>query len=98
MKGQRTIFEPEFLRRVVALMAGAALLFFAGGATLHQHRGGPDNACHICQALHMPALATARLSLSSSPVIIAWLSSAPKQTVQSDTFALHRASRAPPAA
>ena len=86
-------------RRAIALVACAGLLFLAsGGAGLHQHSGGPDNACHICQALHMPALTAARLSLSSTPVILAWYSSVPKHTAPSDSFALHRASRAPPTA
>jgi len=56
-----------------ALLACVALLYFAaGGSLFHQHTTGPDNACHICQALHMPALAAARLDFSSTPQIITW--------------------------
>ena len=86
-------------RRVMALLACAALLYFAVGATLpHQHAQGPDNACHICQALHMPALAAARLDLSSTVEIVTWYSSLPQHAAPSDSFSLHRASRAPPTA
>src|SRR5947199_276220 len=68
-------------------------------ATLpHGHAQGPDNACHVCQALHMPALAAARLDLSSTPQIVTWYSSAPQHSAPSDSFSLHRAGRAPPTA
>lgn len=88
-----------FSRRAVALLICAALLYFTvGAAVFHQHSNGPDTACHLCQALHMPALAAARLTLSATPVLIAWYSSAPQHTALRDSFALHRASRAPPAA
>jgi hypothetical protein len=86
-------------RRALALVAFLALLYFAfGGSLFHQHTNGPDTACHICQVLHMPALATARLDLSSTPVVITWCSSLPQHVAPSDSFALHRASRAPPTA
>ena len=86
-------------RRAVALLTCAALLYFAvGAAVFHQHSNGPDTACHLCQALHMPALAAARLSLSATPVLVAWYSSTPQHTAPRDSFAFHRASRAPPAA
>ena len=63
-----------FSRRTASLVACAALLCFAlGGAVFHEHSNGPDTACHLCQALHMPALAAARLALSHTPVIIASL-------------------------
>lgn len=88
-----------FSRRTVALVACAALLCFAlGGAVFHEHANGPDTACHLCQALHLPALAAARLALSGTPVIIAWYTSAPQHTAPNDSFALDRASRAPPIA
>jgi uncharacterized protein (DUF849 family) len=86
-----------FSRRTVAVVACAALLCFAvGAAVFHEHSNGPDTACHLCQALHMPALAAARLALSDAPVIIAWYTSTPQHAVPCDSFALHRASRAPP--
>jgi len=87
------------LRRALALLACVALLYFAaGGSLFHQHTTGPDNACHICQALHMPALAAARLDFSSTPQIITRFSSVPRHAGPSDSFSLHRAGRAPPTA
>jgi hypothetical protein len=86
-------------RRALALLACAAMLYFAvGGALLHQHTNGPDTACHICQALHMPALAAARLDLANTPQLVTWYSSLPQHTAPSDSFALHHSGRAPPTA
>jgi hypothetical protein len=85
-------------RRSLALLACAAMLFFVAGSYLHQHSDGPDTACHICQALHMPALAAARLDLASTPQIITWYCSLSQHTAPSDSFSLHRAGRAPPTA
>jgi hypothetical protein len=94
-----TIFGSKAARRALALLACAALLYFAtGGALFHQHTNGPDPACHICQALHMPALATARLDLVSALQIVTWYSSLPQHVAPSDSFSLHRAGRAPPTA
>jgi hypothetical protein len=88
-----------FVRRGLALLACAALLYFAaGGSFLHEHTKGPDTACHICQALHMPTLAAARLDLVSTPEIVTWYFSLPQHTAPSDSVALHRAGRAPPSA
>jgi hypothetical protein len=88
-----------FSRRAAALLACAALLYFAVGATLpHQHAQGPDSACHVCQALHVPALAAARLDLSSAPEFVTWYSWLPQHVVPGESFSLHRASRAPPTA
>jgi hypothetical protein len=90
-------FGTKFWQRTLALVACAAILYFAaGGSLLHKHTDGPDNACHICQALHMPALAAERLNLVSSPELVAWYSSLPQHSGPSSTFSLHRASRAPP--
>src|SRR5258708_11982552 len=87
------------IRRALALFACAALLYFALGATLpHGHTQGPDNACHVCQALHMPALAAARLVLPSTLQIVNWYASLPQHAPPTDLFSLHRAGRAPPAA
>jgi hypothetical protein len=87
------------VRRALALLACAALLYFAaGGALFHQHTNGPDSACHICQALHVPALAVARLHLVSKPQIVSWHCSLPQRAAPVDSFSLHRAGRAPPIA
>jgi hypothetical protein len=87
------------MRRALALLACAALLYFAaGGSFLHEHSKGPDTACHICQALHMPALVAARLDLVSTPQIVIWYSSLPQHPAPSNSFSLHRAGRAPPTA
>ena len=99
MPSQRTIFGRVTVRRALALLACAALLFFAaGGSLFHEHKNGPDTACHICQALHMPTLEAARLDLASMPQLITWYSSLPQDAAPSDTFSLHRAGRAPPTA
>ena len=83
----------------MALTACALLLYFAGGGSLfHQHTGGQENACHICQSLHMPVLVAAALDLVATPEFIARNSSLPQHNAPSDSFSLHRASRAPPSA
>jgi hypothetical protein len=94
-----SIFGQRVVRRGLALLACAALLYFAaGGSLFHQHTNGPDTACHICQALHLPALAAARLDLVSAPQIITWYFSLPQHAAPSNSFSLHRAGRAPPTA
>jgi hypothetical protein len=99
MRPPEAIFERTIARRGLALLACAAMLYFAvGGSLLHKHTNGPDTACHICQALHMPALAAAPLDLVSTPQIVTWHSSLPQHTAPSDSFTLHRAGRAPPTA
>ncbi len=99
MDPQEAIFGRMTVRRALALLACAALLYFAaGGSLFHQHTNGPDTACHICQALHMPALAAARLDLVSTPQMVTWFSSLPQRAAPSNSFSLHRAGRAPPTA
>jgi hypothetical protein len=99
MHSQWTIFEGTTVRRTLAILGCAALLYFAaGGSFLHEHTSGPDTACHICQALHMPALAAAPLDLVSTPEPVTWYSSLPLHAAPSDSLSLHRASRAPPSA
>ncbi|HUE56160.1 MAG TPA: hypothetical protein VMO76_10030 [Candidatus Udaeobacter sp.] len=93
-----TIFGLTMARRSLALLACAAMVFFAAGSFLHQHSDGPDTACHICQALHMPALAAARLELGNSIELVTRFSSPPERVATIDSFALHRAGRAPPTA
>jgi hypothetical protein len=99
MDWQVTILGRPSTRRALAVLACAALLYFAaGGSLFHQHTNGSENACHICQALHMPALAAARLDLVSTPQIVTWFSSLPQRAAPSNSFSLHRAGRAPPTA
>jgi len=99
MQPRGIMFGQSTSRRAIALLALAAVLYFAAaGSTFHQHTNGPESACHICQALHMPALVAARLNLNSTPELVTWYSSRPQHLAPSDSFALHRASRAPPAA
>jgi hypothetical protein len=74
------------------------LYFAAGGSLLHQHTDGPDTACHICQALHMPALAASSIGLLAAPEGVSRYLSPAKHVVWSDSFSLHRAGRAPPTA
>ncbi len=97
MHPREAIFGRTVGRRALALLASVALLYFAaGGSLFHQHTSGPDTACHICQVLHMPALAAARLDLVIAPQIITRHSSLPQHAAPSDSFSLHRAGRAPP--
>jgi hypothetical protein len=86
-------------KRALAVLGCVALLYFAaGGSVLHHHTGGPDTACHICQALHMPALAAAPLDLIPEAREVARHTALPDDAASQDSFALHRASRAPPSA
>ena len=99
MKLGRTIFGREALERAAAVLACAALLYFAaGGSLFHQHNSGPDTACHVCQALHLPALAQASLDPVAAPEFLSWHCSQSEHAAPCDSFDLHRASRAPPAA
>src|SRR5277367_660159 len=99
MKPGRTIFGRTGAHRVFAVLACAVLLYFAaGGSLLHQHTNGSETACHICQSLHAPVLAAAALDLVAVPEIIARYSSLPRRAAPSNSFSLHRASRAPPSA
>lgn len=94
-----TSYKPLPLARSLALLACASLLFFALGGTLfHQHSNTPETACHLCQSLHMPALASASLPLVSAPELIARYLSPSGLMSPSDSVSLHRASRAPPQA
>jgi hypothetical protein len=95
----KAIFSRRTMRRALALIAFAALVYFAAGAAFHQHANGSEEAaCPICQALHMPALAAARLDLSSALEMVTWYSAVPQHAAPSASFSLHRASRAPPTA
>src|SRR5437763_17007069 len=97
MSSMRTIFCRISTGRLLAVLACATLVFFAaGGSFSHQHANGPDTACHICQALHIPALAAARLGLHSALHIVTWYSPLPQHVAPTDSFSLHRAVRTPP--
>jgi hypothetical protein len=99
MGWKNLIFGQGLGRRALALVGCLALLYFAaGGVYVHQHTGGPDTACHICQSLHAPVLAAAPLNLIPAARQVAWHSVAPENDSTLDSFSLHRASRAPPAA
>jgi hypothetical protein len=87
------------LRRALAVLGCVTLLYFAaGGASLHQHTGGPDTACHVCQSLHVPVLGAAPLDLISEARQVAWHAVLQDNASPLDAFALHRASRGPPSA
>ncbi len=99
MTSQGTISRGTIAHRALAVFACSVLLFFAAGGTfLHHHQGGHETACHICQTLHMPALAVASSDLVITPGPITWYSSLLIHVAPEDSFALHRASRAPPTA
>jgi hypothetical protein len=91
--------DQTHLQRWLALLGCVALLYFAcGGALLHEHTSGPDTACHVCQALHMPTMASARLAFAIAPAPVIWLSAVPQYAAPNDSFSLHRPARAPPVA
>ena len=94
------IFAKMNARRVLALLAGMALLYFAaGGAFLHAHKDGSgDTPCHVCQALHMPALAPAGTASIAIPEFVSWYLTQPIHPAPCEAFSIHHAGRAPPAA
>jgi hypothetical protein len=99
MSISRLTLDDSRFRKGLALLACAALLYFAsGGAFLHEHTSGQETPCHICQALHMPALAAAHFDLALTPSPVTRFNSIPQQIVSNGTFSLHRPSRAPPVA
>jgi hypothetical protein len=86
-------------RRIGATLLCLALLYFAGGGSLlHQHNGGPDTACHVCQSLHAPALTVAFNGIASVPQISGWHDPRPVFTAALDEVSLLRSGRAPPSA
>lgn len=91
--------ERKSWRQALALLGCLLLLYFAGGGILlHHHTGGPDTACPVCHSLHLPALAAAQLELFPQLRQVIWHAFTPHSATPRDSFALHRASRAPPAA
>jgi hypothetical protein len=86
-------------RRALAILGCVALLYFAaGGVFIHQHTGGPDTACHVCQSLHVPTLTPAPVNVIHLARQVAWHAILPENASPLDSFATHRASRAPPSA
>jgi hypothetical protein len=84
-------------RRTLALVALAAIVFLASGATLiHKHNAGPENPCHFCQTAHAPALAPPIPTLLDEPQTLARFSAALQISSASEAFEFPRASRAPP--
>jgi hypothetical protein len=87
------------LRQVSAALLCLALLYFAGGGNfLHQHNGGPDTACHVCQSLHVPALTASFSGIASAPQLSGWLDSRPILSAALDRVSQLRSGRAPPTA
>lgn len=81
----------------MALVACMALVFLASGLALHLHEDGPKATCHVCQALHMPALAAESLPNVAAPELISWNIALTAQTSPADVVRQDHASRAPPA-
>jgi hypothetical protein len=86
-------------RRAFAVLGCLALLYFAAGGTLlHQHAGGTDTVCPVCHSLHTPVLAAHAFELFPQEQQITWQAHLPEAGAPFASFALHRASRAPPVA
>jgi len=85
-------------RRTLALLAGIALFYFAaGGSYFHEHKDGRgDTPCHVCQALHLPALASADAATIAIPEFASWYESRPIHAAPCEAFSHHHAGRAPP--
>src|SRR5215831_5546736 len=97
MSFAKDIFGKITTRRALALLAGLALFYFvAGGDYLHEHKG--STSCHVCQALHLPALAPATLTGIAKPVFASSHYSQPVHAAPSEAFSLYHAGRAPPIA
>jgi len=87
------------LRRISAALLCLALFYFAGGGSfLHEHNGGPDTVCHVCQSLHAPVLTATFSGIASAPQISGWHDSRPVFTAALDEVSLLRSGRAPPSA
>ena len=84
-------------RAFFAIVACIALLYFAaGGAFVHHHTGGAGTACHVCQSLHIPALAATSLHVILEAPQVASHAVLPDSPAPLEPFATHTASRAPP--
>ena len=100
MKTVKGIFGQVTARRVLALLAGIALFYFAaGGAFFHRHRDGRgDTPCHVCQSLHVPGLAPANAAPVAIPEFAGWYHTRPVHAAPYEVFSFHHAGRAPPVA
>ena len=95
---RRTELARGHWQSTIAFAACLALVFsLALGATVHRHDSAATR-CHICQLGHMPILATSAPELVSSPGPAVGYVSLPVHAAPMESCALHRASRAPPAA
>jgi hypothetical protein len=97
--GRTALRRATALQRIGAALLCLALLYFAGGGSfLHQHNGGPDTVCHVCQSLHAPALTVTFSGIASAPQITGCHDSRPVFTAPLDEVSLLRSGRAPPSA
>jgi hypothetical protein len=86
-------------QRALAVLSCLTLLYFAaGGVFIHQHTGGPETVCPVCQALHMPALAAAPFTLLPEVRQVSAQAAPAAIALPFEPFASARASRAPPIA
>ena len=97
MLSRASILGHRSAQRALAVVTCVVLLWFATGTFAHEHGSGPETACSICQALQMPAIAGAPIGLIAAPQPVAWQDWLSPRTTPTDSFRLHRASRAPPA-
>jgi len=97
MFSRTSILAHRNAQRALAVVSCAVLLCFVAGTFVHEHKSGPETACSICQALHMPGITGAPLGLIAEPQPIAWQDSVSPHTAPTDSFHLRAASRAPPA-
>jgi hypothetical protein len=85
------------LRRALAVLACAALLYFVTGAIfLHEHTSGDETVCPVCQALHMPALAVTPVDLTYVVQQAVWDAVVSQPAIALESLTLHPAPRAPP--
>lgn len=97
MLSRASILGQRSAQRALAVVTCVVLLCFAVGTFVHEHKSGPETACSVCQALHMPAIAGAPSALIAESQPVAWQDGLSPRTTPTDSFRLHRASRAPPA-
>jgi hypothetical protein len=89
----------SFARQALAIFSCVVLLYVASGvAFLHHHSNGPETACHICHALHAPALTVSPHDLIPAAHQVARSSSTTALFNVTNFVASHRTPRAPPTA
>ena len=88
-----------WLQLVLGLLTLLMLLYVVSGvAFLHHHSKGPETTCHVCQALHAPALAFSPNDLIPAAHQVARSSSTTELFNVTNFVASHRTPRAPPTA